>query len=56
MKKKKTFLGRFIRFLIVLSIIVGVGGYLLTDYIHGKMNYNGTSKRRRCDQYSVNRK
>lgn len=43
MKKKKTFLGRFIRFVIVLSIIVGVGGYLLTDYIHGKMNYSGVT-------------
>jgi len=41
MKKKKSFLGRFIRFLIILSIIAGGIGYLATDYIHGKMNYRG---------------
>ena len=41
MKKKKTFLGRIVRVIIILFIIVGVCGYLLTDYIHGKMNYSG---------------
>ena len=41
MKKKRTFLSKIVRFLIVLCIIVGAAGYLLTDYIHGKMNYSG---------------
>ena len=41
MKKKKTFLGRIVRVIVILFIIVGVCGYLLTDYIHGKMNYSG---------------
>ncbi len=41
MKKKKSFLSRLIKLIIILCIIIGGVGYLATDYIHGRMNYSG---------------
>lgn len=41
MKKKRSFFKRFLGFVIILGMIVGGIGYLVTDYIHGKMNYSG---------------
>lgn len=41
MKKMRSFFKRFLGFIIILGMIVGGIGYLVTDYIHGKMNYSG---------------
>lgn len=40
-KKKRSFLKGIFGFIIVTAILAGIAGCLVTDYIHGKMNYSG---------------